>query len=155
MGGSAASVSNVEVPRYANMDVSAASVSNVEGPRYANMGVSAADVRRRFMNTGTNEEGHTLIAYQPYWMCHIWAVPTSGFSGLRPCGQLLYSINEGGNLQVHVMLHCIEKAPILGPNFTCGRILLGHGHGRHSGLFDLNEFTQMIVNLYHNKERAM
>ena len=55
--------------RNANMDGSAAGVSNVEGPRYANMGVSAADVRRRFMNTGTNEEGNSLIGYQSYWLC--------------------------------------------------------------------------------------
>ena len=60
---SAAGVSNVGGPRYANMDGSAAGVSNVEGPRYANMGVSAADVRRRSMNTGTNEEEHTLIEF--------------------------------------------------------------------------------------------
>ena len=55
--------------RNANMDGGAASVSNVEGPRYANMGVSAADVRRRFMNTVTNEEGNSLIGYQSYWLC--------------------------------------------------------------------------------------
>ena len=69
MDGGAARVSNVEGPRSVNMDGGAASVSNVEGPRYANMGVSAADVRRRFMNTGTNEEGNSLIRYQPYWLC--------------------------------------------------------------------------------------
>ena len=37
MDGSAARVSNVQGPRYANMDGSAARVSDVEGPRSANM----------------------------------------------------------------------------------------------------------------------
>ena len=76
------------------------------------------------------------------------AVPTSGFSGLHPYAQQLpHRISKGGNL------HYIENAPALGPNFTYGKSFLpGHGHGRQCGQFDLNEFTQMIMKLYHDEE---
>lgn len=51
------------------------------------------------------------------------------------------------------MLHYKENAPKLGPNFTSGKMFLpGHGHGWQCGQFDLNEFTPMIVKLYHDEE---
>ena len=135
MDGSAAGVSNAGGPRYANMDGSTASVSNGEGPRSVNMGVSTADVKRRFIDTGTNEEGNPLIAYQPYWVCHIYiGRPNNKWiqCGLRPYGQSAHSINEGKNLQVlHVALH--RKGPHTWPELHMANIPVRRGGSWGSG----------------------